>query len=180
MGAKRRPRGPRFGGGDPGKDGWLVVYDGRKIIQADRIPWLDRVPNRAELRRIFLEWKDLGVVLGAIEHQQTIGKQSASGAFSLGRGYEALLMGLEFSEIPYEEPTPKIWKPSMGVKTPSSKAPALRKKILKQRAIARCQALLPGYDLKATARCKGPDHNKAEACLLAVYAQRIYLGETRR
>ena len=170
----------RFGGADPGRDGWLVVYDGRKVVQADRIPWLARIPNRAEIRRIFLEWKDLGVALACVELQQTIGKQSAAGAMTMGRGYEALLMGLECAEVPAEEPDPTLWKPRMGIRTTKPKAPALRKRLLKERSVARCQALIPGYDLRATPNCKGPDHNKAEACLLAVYAQRVYLGEARR
>ncbi len=55
--------------------------------------------------------------------------------------------------------------------TPSQwKAKLKLLKTEKQQSIDMAMKLFPGKDFKRTSRCKGPDHNLAEAALMAYYA----------
>lgn len=166
------PEKPCYGGIDPGKDGFMVLFDGDDIIEAVPVPWLDRDPDLKGLLRIFAGWRKKGVVFAVLEHQQAFGKDSARNAFSLGGGFRALEMGLMALRIPFEVIRPSDWKRRLKIPIPKTKTN--RDKALKARAIAKAQRFLPRYDFRRTPRCKGPHSGKAEAFLLSVLAKRIH------
>lgn len=77
------------------------------------------------------------------------------------RGFEWLLMALE---IPFTAVPAQTWQKEMLVGTPGTDT--------KQRSILAAQRLFPSVDLRRTERSKKPDHNFADALLLAEYGRR--------
>lgn len=176
---KRRPKPStraNFGGIDPGKRGFLVVYDGKTIVRADPMPFLGKEPDTATLRRILAEWSRLNVVYTILEKQQPFARDTAVSAFAIGRAYGHLEMILATSNLPHEIVAPADWK--RRLKIPIPKAKKDRDKKLKALATAKAQRLGPSIDFRANtepgSRCRVAHDGKVEAFLLAVLAYRTH------
>lgn len=176
---KRRPARELYGGIDPGTKGWMTVYNGRKIVYEDKLPWLDREPDLTDLVRYFYRWKLKGVQFVYIEEQAPFGKDTAVTSFSLGAGYWALQAILTTLKIPYATITSTAWRKELGIKKPSARRgkkkvnPTTIKKKIKARSIAAAQKLAPGHDFRTSDKWNSvPNDNKAEAFLLSVVAYR--------
>lgn len=193
-GAKRKRA--LYGGIDCGKKGWMILYDGTKVIAADPLPWLDRDPDLTDLVRYFKRWKSLGVEFVFIEDQQVFGQDTAVSAFSLGGGFWTLQAIMAALEIPFATITSAEWRKGVGIKIPTSKTlsklkgkltkkrkaerakarriiKAARDKKLKARSISTAQRLQPGYDFRTSSAWNSvPNDNKAEAFLMSVVAYR--------
>ena len=87
--------------------------------------------------------------------------QGVASAFSTGRGYglwEGILAGLR---VPYSIVHPRTWQARVLRDLPGDDT--------KARSIMACGRLFPEIDLRATERCRKPDHNKADSILLAFW-----------
>lgn len=178
------------GGIDPGQHGWMTLYDGARPRHSTPLPWLAGAINRPRLLEILTVWKRAGVRLVVVEHQQPFRKQGAVSAFTLGAGFEAILMGLMALGIPHQVLKPTDWKRQMGIpsaapKTTKSQDKQARerakreaKKKTKENAIAAAQALAPEFDFRESTRHKSAHDGKAESFLMAVLAYRIQTGAT--
>ena len=121
---------PRYGGIDPGKQGYLCVYDpsSGEVVRSDPVPYLGKEVDPTGLALVFRAWKRLGVVFAVLEHQQPFGHEGAWSAFHLGAGYMALKAGLIYHEIACEVLAPDDWKQRIGVPVPGAKLPQLPRK----------------------------------------------------
>ena len=114
---------------DPGREGYVTAWDGKRILGQWPIPWLGDEPDIDRLDRMFTTLRRAGAVHATLEHQQTFGNQgSLKGAFTAGGGYIALKFALRINGIPYEEARPQDWKKFMGIPTTAGKLPPLPKK----------------------------------------------------
>ena len=64
----------------------------------------------------------------------------------------------------------KLYCKEVIIVAPNTWKAKLKLKADKQESINMALKLFPSHDFKRTGRCKGPDHNLAEAALLAHYA----------
>ena len=156
-------------GADPGLTGAIAFIDG-SFVQIYPIPTVTVKKSRQKLdmqslkdivQRVLLPGEDIFCV---IERQSTRPEQSAQSGLTTGTNYGVLLGMLFMAGIPYEEVTPQRWKKAMLEGTDKSKGASVLK----------AQSLFPGVSLLRTPRSRVPDHNMAEALLLAEYARRIY------
>lgn len=174
------PPGPKkriFAGIDPGISGYeSAVDENMNIVFTTACPTImgktraihDTQGIVDEVRR----WKALGVDTVLMEAQQAFPKIGSIANFVKGvsKGvWEAALLahGVRFDTI-----RPIDWKKAMGIAGGDPKD-------VKRRAIAKCQRLFPGTDLRAdpeNPRKKKLSSDKAESLLLAVYVARMALG----
>jgi crossover junction endodeoxyribonuclease RuvC len=156
-------------GVDPGKGGAaaLLKPGGDPIFW--NVPTV-KVGGRNEydvagMARIVAKVLAEGPARAAVEHQQAFPGQGVASSFSTGVGFGIWLGLLASARIPYVTVRPATWKRRMGV-------PAVKgDKQKKGAAIATALARFPGVDFRRTERCRGPDHNRAEAALLAAWAR---------
>lgn len=128
---RERPTGymgkrPLYVGIDPGADGFIVTSDGRRLVSAWEIPYVDKRPDLHELRRMFRALARRGVAMAAIEHQQVFGRMAgAAHSFSSGFSYAALQASLVWAEIPFEVVKPTTWKQALGINKVAPKLPKI-------------------------------------------------------
>jgi len=99
-----------------------------------------------------------------IEKQQSMPGQGVASTFTTGFGYGLWVGIITALQIPHIIVHPRTWKKEMLRDIPGTDP--------KGRSIIAAQRLFPNIDFKRTPRCKGPDHNKVEALLLAEYGRR--------
>ncbi len=155
----------RVAGIDPGKQGAVAIP--RVILSTVIFPTQTLGGKRPEydipaMVKVLVDYEPSLVV---IEQQQAMPKQGVSSSYAIGYGFGlwrgiAAALGLRVLIV-----RPNAWKKVMlaGIARGEKKA----------MSIIAAQRLFPGVDLKRTPRCKGPDHNIAEALLLAEYGRRI-------
>jgi crossover junction endodeoxyribonuclease RuvC len=97
----------------------------------------------------------------ALEHGIAFGSQSSSATYQTGRGAGLWEMALAAAGIPFENPLPLKWKRALGL-PPGADKDASR---------MMAQRMFPAY-APLFARVK--DDGRAEAALLAIYAQRTW------
>jgi len=170
---------------DPGLDGFVAVID-RAAISTVRTPTVTvttskkrkrRVYERPKMARILRRFRDRcgGDMLAAIEAQHPrpamgdacprCGRRGGEGVVSSHRsgvGYGLWLGMLEALGIPHRIVHPQTWKRHMLANTGGGET--------KARSVMAALTRFPGVDLRKSKRAHKPDHNKAEALLLAAYA----------
>lgn len=171
---------------DPGLDGWWALIDptGSILVDCGKLPTIDGAKKReydeVALRELFEGWRGR-VTLVTLEKQQAMKDQGVSSTFTTGLGYGLLRMGLVCAHLRRELVHAATWKAKMGCRIPSGSGitgSAPRKKEAKRLSVAKVQGLYPDVDLRrepGNKRMK-PDHNKADAILLACYGYRKRLG----
>ena len=134
-----RSRGrPTYGGIDPGRDGFMILIDGRKIILAERIPYLANGIDRVRLLEILFAWRlEYNCVFVNLEFQQFFPRDGGRAAFSMGHAFGVLEACLTAADIPYETPKPNQWKRDAGIPiAQKGKLPRLPKKPKKLKGAA--------------------------------------------
>ena len=158
-----------FIGIDPGKTGFVAIVTEHDLVAAEPTPTI-KVGKKNEynvpgMRNILADINEPGRQCHAIlEKQQAMPGQGVSSMFSIGQGFglwEGLLVGLG---IPYTIVHPRTWKKEMLRDVPGDDP--------KGRSILACGRMFPEVSLLRTERCRKPDHNMAEAILLAEYGRR--------
>jgi hypothetical protein len=153
--------------------------------------------DTSEMRRLILRWREEGVQLVVLEDLQPMGgKGTPQTHFYQGAGYaywKGMLAALDVRVLLCKK---NHLKKTLGIKTPSRipKEAELGKKAtkadkaawakrdrarlskyqkqVKAEAIKVCTSYYPSVDLKRNSRCEGPDDNKAEALLYALFASK--------
>lgn len=118
---------------DPGKEGWITAYDGKRIVGQWPIPWIGSEPDLFKIDKLFAALKKAGATHASLEKQQTMGRESPKGAFVAGGGFWVLKTFLYLHEIKYDEPRPQDWKKAMGLPTANTPLEPLPKKPKKPR-----------------------------------------------
>ena len=165
----------RIIGIDPGKTGYIVEIDNMKYANEYIIPTLSASKKTAKRDYNVSDlWSVIkvaceGVSLVVIEKQQARPAPEGRGSiFSTGRGFGLVEGMVAAMGVPYIMPHPKTWQKVMLRDIPGTNT--------KSRSIIAASRLFPNVSLKRTERCRKPDHNKADAILLAVYGAK-YMQE---
>ena len=158
------------GGIDPGKDGAIVILDGKRVIFSTKTPVLrvgkgtKREYDPAAMKEILDRFK---FDLVMIEKQQSFPGQGVSSTFATGFGYGLWIGLLSASGIPYEEVRPAAWsKVMLAGATGKGKGAH----------ILAAKRVFPGINLKKSERARTDDDGIADAALLAMYGYRRMLG----
>jgi hypothetical protein len=119
------------------------------------------------MAKILRDWMSApGVLIVALEQQQSMPKQGVASTFSTGFGYgvwQGLLVALG---IPYELVHPKAWKKAMMPDAPKEK----------EASVLVASRLYPGVADKLKTERGRALHGRADALLLAEYMRRRHAG----
>jgi hypothetical protein len=153
-----------FLGIDPGiKGGLAVVHERGYVLELTKMP---------QTERDVWEWVSMASHISSyamIENVHSMPEQGIVGAFTFGRGYGGLRMGLIAAGIPFEEITPQSWVKGIGITKRNSKTES--KTVWKNRLKARAQQLFPGIKITLFT---------SDAILIAEYCRRRHLGLLKR
>ena len=157
---------------DPGKSGFTSMAFPSGRISCYETPTMPsgkrEVYDPAAMRKVLLNAWDVSDpvteddLFCCIEKQQAFPQQGGVSNYSTGFGYGLWLGLLAGLRIPYQTVTPQAWKKVMLGGSAKDKTAS----------IVLAGQLFPKIDLKRTAKCKGPSHDKAESLLLLEYAKR--------
>lgn len=184
-----------YGGIDPGRNGWLVVFDSkaRNGVQdlSYAIPhFKNNKVDHSRLFSILKEWNSSGVKLVTLEHQQPFGREGRVSCFSHGFGFgslQACLVCAGFS--PSERPSmgkkpsfwivlPNEWKRLLELPSvPKHMNSKEKKKAAKEYAVELAMEMFPTFDLRKSKRGRVPSPDKSEALLLATCGHILTKGE---
>lgn len=153
---------------DPGKSGFVCEL--RETIWLTPTPTVDSGRKReydvGGMTGIIQAIKQRGTIaLCVLEKQTPMPGQGVTSMFSIGYGFglwEGILMSLGISYVVVH---PRTWKKEMLRDVPGTTG--------KGRSILAAQRLFPDVGLRRSERARKPDHNAAEALLLAEYANRL-------
>lgn len=139
----------------------VVALHDLPIVTHGRLKWIDGM----ELVRIIREARSGYPARVFVEatHGGTLGTVAAN---SKGLTLGSTLVALQFSGVPYELLQPQTWKRGLGMLMPKA-----GDKEKKAASLARARMLFPAADLDLQKH-----HNRAEALLIAHYAQRYLMG----
>ncbi len=163
----------RIAGIDIGKDGAIVVIDGKgNLIRKTVTPKIGNELDYVEFSK-FME----GVDMCVIEEVHAIFGSSAKATFSFGQVFAAPQAICAAMKIPYSLVQPKIWQREMfeGIpamfrpKKPKQKKPT---RDTKGMALLASSRLFPNLDLTPTERSKKPHDGIVDALLIAEYGRR--------
>lgn len=157
---------PLFVGIDPGLAGGIAAVDALgKVIATFKMPETDRdvFDVLVKLGQSTLDEDGNARIRATIERVSSSPQMGVTSAFTFGRGYGALRMGLLVAEIPFDEVVPRKWQPAIGVIYPKDSSQTEKKNIAKRRA----QSLFPGVTVT---------HANADALLIAEYCRRCSSG----
>jgi len=159
---------------DPGLDGYVAMVDGKNVLFTAQTPTImvgkgnKRAYDVTGMRNLLVRLKgELTHPVIVLEKQQAMPKsvqgrtQGVASTFNTGYGYglwHGLIVGLGFR---FAIVHPRTWQSKMHRDIPGDDT--------KGRSIIACHRLYPCHSLLRTERCKKPDHNMAEAILLAHY-----------
>lgn len=154
---------PAILGIDPGLKGGLALYQPSQLV-VWAMPTVKVMRNGSErgetdmqqLLALFRIAKREGAT-AVVEKVGARRGEAASSAFTFGKGYGAILMGLAACEVPVEHVAPQTWKKAMA--TPADKGMAR----------ARASEVFPSH---ANLWPLKKDDGKAEAALMAEYLRR--------
>jgi len=160
-----------FVGIDPGKKGAIckisVNVNGEvSLVEVANAPMIGKEYDLQKMARFFHELQNPYCV---IEKQQTMPKQGAVSAYTIGRGEALWEMGAAANFIPYAMVRPKEWQKVFGISS-------TKKNDTKSQSIVIAQRLFPKVDLRVSERARNPSSDKADAILIAEYARRTYLS----
>ena len=146
-----------FLGFDPGRDGSMAIIGPHLLPSAIVFDKADYIRTLEELMPQFR-------MFAVIEHVGAMPGQGVTSCFSFGESFGWLQGVLDAMKIPYELVRPQKWKKEFSCTSD------------KNTSIAVAQRLFPGVDLRRTPRCRKLHDGKAEALLIASYAQRRFGG----
>ena len=145
---------------DPGKAGGYAVIEehewGQKITT---VAW-DDDSFVSDMQYISGTMGEGRTVVCALEKVGAMPGNGAVSLFHFGKSAGFIEGVLRTCHIPYQLVPPRKWKASFSLTND------------KKLSIETCKRLFPNVDLRATERCRTDSDGKAEALLLAEYAQR--------
>lgn len=113
---------------DPGRQGYMTLYNTVWIPGQYPIPYLGDEIDLAALFASMEHFKSMGVDHALVERQVVMGQESAKVGFMIGGGYMAIKAALLHAEIPMIVKDPSKWKREMDIPVPDVKKPPLPKK----------------------------------------------------
>jgi hypothetical protein len=164
---------------DPGKRGAMALIN-RDSVSVQPIPIIPGSKiSRDEYNLVFIrEWllnetaEQTGNVFVTVERSQPLPPKIRGSIAQFQRGvacgWEWMLVGMS---IPYQLVRPIEWQKVMFAGTPGADT--------KQRSIIAAQRLYPDVSLLRTERSKKPDHNLADALLIAEFGRRQWTGNLK-
>ena len=159
---------------DPGLSGYIVVISQEGILlHSFPMPIIKGKKNDLNLIALFDYFDNFStsadIKLAVLEKVHAFPGQGVTSMFRFGECFGAIQMTLTGNRIPYQLVTPQAWQKIMLA--------GENKKGDKSASIKVAQRLFPDVDLRRTERCTTPDHNKADALLLAEYGRRLVGGK---
>ena len=160
-----------FVGIDPGVKGALVAIDeDRTVLVRATTPLLNAKSSGKShydlqgMLSVLRRLSNFGRVFCHIEKSQAMPRDSRPSAWKTGCGFGYWEMGLTACRIPYSIIGPRTWQKVLHKNLPDSDT--------KTKSIIAAQRLLPDLNLMRTDRARKPDHNIADAALLALHCMR--------
>lgn len=150
---------------------YTVERDGQAVA-VSRDAWTKPLPvvNKAldcsTFANLIRNESELGTLVAMVERPAIIQKTGRMSILRTGTCFGQIIGVLATLQVPYEIVMASQWKRSVLAGTDRSK----------QAAIAKAQSLFPGARLHRTLKSRKPDHNLAEALLIAEYCRRIHSG----
>ena len=156
---------------DPGVRGALVVLAyNRTVLTSCNTPLLNVTSSGKGyydlhgMLRLLRDTFEYGDPYCHIEKSQSMPRDSRPSAWKTGCGFGYWEMALTACEIPYSVIGPRVWQKTMHKNLPASDN--------KTKSILAAQRMLPELNLLKSARSRKPDHNIADAGLLALHCLR--------
>ena len=166
-----------FIGIDPGLQGGIATIRESGYIDVLIMPTTlngkKRTLNNPTLASVFslLDAADIKCY-AVLEQQQPMPKQGVTSMFSIGYGFGVLKQCLIDFNISHEVVRAQEWQKEFGITG--------RKGNTKTQALRICQDLFPDVNLLATERSKKPHEGIVDAVLIAEFARRRYMGNTKK
>ena len=149
---------------DPGLTGAIAAIDDQaQLILCADLPIIRNgklaLIDANELTSLLMQCRDGRPAQITVERSQAMPGQGVSSTFTTGCVLGSILAACQRIAVPLHLVNAAVWKRQMALD--SSKAVSLDK----------ARLLFPTAELS-----RQKDHNRAEACLLAEYARRIFVG----
>lgn len=155
-------------GVDPGKQGAIVLVDGRGLpIHGFVMPLVAKAIDPGTLFRFLKDATDGHDVEVLLEKAQAMPKQGVSSMFTYGVGFGYLEMAISALGLRYSLVTPQNWQREMFKGTDSKLEPKARAAMAARRLITKEKFLLPG-------QCKKPHEGLTDAFLIAEFCRRTF------
>ena len=162
-----------FMGIDPGLKGAVVVLsEDQSVVLSRSAPLLNATSSgkgHYDLKgmlQILRDATNFGKVYCHIEKSQSMPRDSRPSAWKTGCGFGYWEMALTACNIPYSVIGPRVWQRTMHKNLPESDN--------KTKSVIAAQRLLPNLNLLRSPKSRKPDHNIADAGLLALHCLRSY------
>jgi len=154
-------------GVDPGNEGAFVLTDGEKFLETFPMPIL----TEGKTKRIFFQGVynlllEIGPAQIFLERAVPMAMGS-KGAFSYGRGFEAIIIAIELAAVPYTLVEPQKWAREMCAGIRTDLRPKARSLIAARRLYPQLVGKLP-----VTPRSKKIHDGCIDALLVAGYGLR--------
>lgn len=143
----------------------IVALDDLPVMSQGKCKWIDSASLLELIRRV----RDGRNARVCVEFIHAVPKMGCTTGHSMGLTLGSVLATVQMAGLPLELVPPQMWKRALGLQFASGTADGTKKAA----SLAKARLLFPAADLD---RVK--DHNRAEALLIAHYAQR-YLQASR-
>jgi Holliday junction resolvasome RuvABC endonuclease subunit len=163
-----------YWGLDPGNTGAIAVIAADKIIYVENLPlltvkrgkrdadMLDRASLAHMMRDLLQAYPP---TMATIEHVWANGSNGAIANFVMGGTSYAFEMGCMFLGIRHQLVAPTAWKPTFKLRSGAEKDESIP--VVQRLYPSTCELLAPWH--KAQNRRNKPNHDRADAVLLATY-----------
>lgn len=155
---------PAYGGIDPGAFGGFALIRGKEVIY-EPMPETP-LEIKAALLRLFL---NADYIL--LEKVHSSPQMGVTSAFSFGKNYGAVELGLAFLEVPHNLITPQMWQGGLGIPKATPNAPQAEHK---EKLRATAQRIFPKLPIWTQPKTLGLQRSICDALLIAHYCQKIY------
>mgnify|MGYP000372927270 CR=1 FL=1 len=155
---------PAYGGIDPGGSGGFALVRGKEVRYAP-------MPGTPlEIMAVMSElFSDADYIL--LEKVHSSPQMGVASAFTFGKNYGAMEMGLAFLEVPHNLVTPQMWQGGLGIPKATKDAPQAEHK---EKLRATAQRLHPKLPLWSQPRTLGLQRSICDALLIAHFCQHLY------
>jgi len=154
---------------DGGLNGAITVLQGGNIIECIVMPTISvgNGKNEYDMHEICKMFRKYLTATVILEKAHAMPKLGTVQAFNFGKGFGAMLGILTALQMKYHIVHAKTWQAIMFRDQPHGDT--------KASSVIIAQRLFPGYDFRATIKCKKIHDGKTDATLLCAYAQQLNL-----
>ena len=160
-----------FLGFDPGLSGGMTfINENNQIVVCEPMPIFDTGKGKREvdvnaiikiIKRVQL---DNEIVTAGIEDVHAMPKQGVTSVFTFGKGFGMLIGILSALNIPYTLIKPRQWQ--------KQAFEGLSKADTKQMGAIVCARLWPGWDFKASDRCRKVHDGMTDSALISLHIKK--------